>query len=111
MLSELHRSGLFSDATLGDKRIADLSMGQRRKLNLACLMASRANVLLLDEPANHLDPMSLEALEDALTTFNGAILAVSHDRRFMKKVASRIWRMEDGQIIDDLDAIQQINAG
>ena len=81
-----------------------LSMGQRRKLGLARLIASRANVLLLDEPTNHLNPLSLEALEDALMRFDGAILAVSHDRRFVRKVATRIWRIENGQLIDDLDA-------
>jgi macrolide transport system ATP-binding/permease protein len=102
LLAELHRSGLFSDATLGEKRVRDLSVGQRRKLGLACLVASRANVLLLDEPTNHLDPLSLEALEDALLHFPGTILAVSHDRRFVEKVASRIWRIEHGQLIEEI---------
>jgi macrolide transport system ATP-binding/permease protein len=102
LLTELHRSGLFSDATLGSKRIADLSVGQRRKLGLARIIGSRANVLLLDEPTNHLDPLSLEALEDALMDFQGAILAVSHDRRFVEKVATRIWRIEHGHLIEEL---------
>jgi macrolide transport system ATP-binding/permease protein len=102
LLAELHRSGLFSDATLGDKRVSDLSVGQRRKLGLACLVASRANVLLLDEPTNHLDPLSLEALEDALLHFPGTILAVSHDRRFVEKVASRIWRIERAQLVEEI---------
>jgi macrolide transport system ATP-binding/permease protein len=102
LLTELHRSGLFSDATLGSKRIADLSVGQRRKLGLARIIGSRANVLLLDEPTNHLDPLSLEALEAALMDFQGAILAVSHDRRFVEKVATRIWRIEHGHLIEEL---------
>jgi ATPase subunit of ABC transporter with duplicated ATPase domains len=102
LLAELHRSGLFSDATLGQKRIADLSVGQRRKLGLARIIGSQANLLLLDEPTNHLDPMSLEALEAALLEFEGAILAVSHDRRFVEKVATRIWRIENGILTEEL---------
>ena len=102
LLAELHRSGLFSDAVLGQKRIADLSVGQRRKLGLARIIGSQANLLLLDEPTNHLDPMSLEALEDALMEFDGAILAVSHDRRFVEKVATRIWHIENGVLTEEL---------
>lgn len=101
LLAELHRSGLFSDAALGHKRVGDLSAGQRRKLGLARLIASRANLLLLDEPTNHLDPLSLEALEEALLQFEGTMLAVSHDRRFVDKVATRIWRIEGGVLHDE----------
>jgi macrolide transport system ATP-binding/permease protein len=102
LLAELHRSGLFSDATLGQKRIAELSVGQRRKLGLARIIGSQATVLLLDEPTNHLDPLSLEALEAALMEFDGAILAVSHDRRFVEKVATRIWHIENGILTEEL---------
>lgn len=101
LLAELHRTGLFSDAALVRKKIAELSVGQRRKLGLARIIASRANLLLLDEPTNHLDPLSLEALEDALLNFDGAILAVSHDRRFVEKVATCIWRIENGQLLTE----------
>ena len=97
--AHLHRAGLFSDEHLGAKKVRDLSVGQRRKLNIARMIASRANVLLLDEPTNHLDPVSIEALEDALLDFDGAILAVSHDRRFIDKVASRVWHIENDRII------------
>ncbi|MEL7432890.1 MAG: ABC-F family ATP-binding cassette domain-containing protein [Chloroflexota bacterium] len=99
LLAELHRSGLFSDASLAQKRVADLSVGQRRKLGLARLVASQANLLLLDEPTNHLDPLSIEALEDALLSFGGTILAVSHDRRFINKVATQVWHIENHQLI------------
>lgn len=101
LLAALHRSGLFSDAALGRKRVAELSVGQRRKLGLARLIASRANLLLLDEPTNHLDLISLEALEDSLLNFEGTMLAVSHDRRFVEKVATRIWRIENGLLFDE----------
>jgi len=96
--AELHRSGLFSDATLLQKRVDALSVGQRRKLGLARIIAAQANLLLLDEPTNHLDPLSLEALEEALIDFPGTILAVSHDRRFVERVATRIWNLEDGKL-------------
>lgn len=101
LLSELHRSGLFSDATLGQKTVHALSVGQRRKLGLARIIGSRANVLLLDEPTNHLDLISLEALESALLRFQGAMLAVSHDRRFIEKVATRIWQIKDGVLMEE----------
>jgi macrolide transport system ATP-binding/permease protein len=94
LMAELHRSSLFADAALVKKQVKDLSVGQRRKLGLACIIASKANLLLLDEPTNHLDPLSLEALEEALIGFEGTILAVSHDRRFVEKVATRVWEIK-----------------
>lgn len=99
LLTRLHKSGLFRDSHLAQKSVADLSLGQRRKLGLACLIHRRANVLLLDEPTNHLDLMSLEALEDALTQFDGAILAATHDRWFIENVATQVWRLVDGALV------------
>jgi ATPase subunit of ABC transporter with duplicated ATPase domains len=104
LLAELHRNGLFTDASLPYKTVGDLSVGQRRKLALARIIASRANVLLLDEPTNHLDLLSLEALEAALRDFSGAMLAVSHDRWFIERVATHIWRLEDGKL-----SVEQVN--
>ena len=63
------------------------------------MIHSRANLLLLDEPTNHLDLLSLEALERALLAFPGAILAATHDRAFIEKVATTIWRLRDGRLI------------
>jgi macrolide transport system ATP-binding/permease protein len=99
LLTRLHRSGLFRDAHLSSKTVADLSLGQQRKLGLACLIHSQANVLLLDEPTNHLDLMSLEALEKSLLDFDGAILAATHDRWFIDNVATQIWRLDKGRLI------------
>lgn len=101
LLTLLHRCGLFRDAHLAGKSVADLSLGQRRKLGLACLIHAQANVLLLDEPTNHLDLMSLEALEQALKQFEGAILAATHDRWFIENVATQVWRLVDEQLIMD----------
>lgn len=100
LLAELHRSGLFSDVGLGKKRVGDLSAGQRRKLALARLIASGANLLLLDEPTNHLDFPSMEALETALIHFPGAVLAVSHDRRFIDRVATHLWNLSTDGVIN-----------
>lgn len=100
--AQLHRSGLWTDGDLLSRKVADLSVGQRRKLGLARIIASRANLLLLDEPTNHLDFMSLEALESGLRDFDGTLIAVSHDRWFIERIATQIWRLDDGKLIIDV---------
>ncbi len=72
------------------KRIADLSGGEKGRVSLAKLMLSEANFLILDEPTNHLDMVSKEVLENALNSYEGTVLYVSHDRYFMNRTASRI---------------------
>ena len=73
-----------------NKKVEMLSGGEKARLTLAKLLLSRMNLLVLDEPTNHLDIPSREALEDALLQFDGTILAVSHDRYFVRKLATRI---------------------
>ena len=72
------------------KQISVLSGGERSRLFLCCLLEEKPELLFLDEPTNHLDIESREVLEDALADYNGAILAVSHDRYFIEKCQSRI---------------------
>ena len=72
------------------KQVAVISGGEAARLTLAKLSLKKVNVLLLDEPTNHLDISSREVLEDALEHFPGTIIAVSHDRFFIKKLATRI---------------------
>lgn len=72
------------------KEIRVLSGGERARLVLAKLMQKKVNLLLLDEPTNHLDIESREALEEALLSFDGTIVAVSHDRYFIQKIATRM---------------------
>jgi ATP-binding cassette, subfamily F, member 3 len=78
-----------------EKPLDGLSGGERRRLSLAILVASDANVLILDEPTNHLDLESREALEDALQSFPGSLLLVSHDRALLDAVGSRTVAIED----------------
>lgn len=73
-----------------DKPISALSGGERARLTLAKLMLRPVNLLLLDEPTNHLDIGSREALETALAAFDGTVVAVSHDRYFIDRIATRI---------------------
>ena len=79
--------------------IGRLSGGERRRLYLLSILMSAPNVLLLDEPTNDLDVMTLSILEDYLETFPGPILAVSHDRFFLDKLAGQIFSVDgDGQV-------------
>ena len=75
------------------KSVDTLSGGEKAKLCLLKLMLSGANVLLLDEPTNHLDIPSREALENAVASFEGTVIAVSHDRYFINKLATKIFRL------------------
>jgi ATP-binding cassette subfamily F protein 3 len=88
---------LFSGADV-EKQLSDISGGEQRRLSLAILVASGANVLVLDEPTNHLDIESREALEDALTEFEGTVLLVSHDRALLEAVGSRTLVCEGGRL-------------
>lgn len=72
------------------KRIRDLSGGERGRMSLAKLMLSNSNFLILDEPTNHLDMVSKEILENALISYEGTVLFVSHDRYFINKTCTRI---------------------
>ena len=78
--------------------IGNLSYGERARLVLARLVLSGVNFLLLDEPLNHLDIPSREQFEEALENFNGAVLAVVHDRYFVEQFAKRIWALHDGTL-------------
>ncbi len=82
-----------------EKPLAGLSGGERRRLSLAVLVSSGANVLILDEPTNHLDVESREALEDALRSFDGSLLLVSHDRALLDAVGSRTLAIEGGRVV------------
>ena len=81
-----------------NKKVKELSGGLRAKLELALLESRRGNVLFLDEPTNHLDLPAREALEEALKRFDGTILFVSHDRRFIEAIANKIALIENNEL-------------
>lgn len=87
----------FTDVTVF-KQISVLSGGERSRLYLCCLLEENPDLLYLDEPTNHLDIHSRDILENALTDFTGAILAVSHDRYFIDKLADRVLGFHDREV-------------
>ncbi len=80
--------------------IGSLSGGERARVALALLTLSRANLLVLDEPTNHLDVESIEAIEDAIDGYDGTVLLVTHDRAVLRGLATRVWEIRDGELID-----------
>lgn len=82
------------------KQISSLSGGERGRVSLAKLMLSEANFLILDEPTNHLDIASKEILEEALNSYTGTVLYVSHDRYFINQTATRIMDLTNQAIVN-----------
>ncbi len=83
-----------------DVSFADLSGGYKRRVLLARTLVSEPDLLLLDEPTNHLDIESIEWLEEFLLDFRGAVLFITHDRRFLQTLATRIIELDRGRLTD-----------
>jgi len=81
-----------------DKKIRVLSGGERARVALARLLISPGNVMLMDEPTNHLDLDSSESLAESLRSYDGTLLFVSHNRSFVRKLATRIWDVSGGKV-------------
>jgi ATP-binding cassette subfamily F protein 3 len=94
----LLRNFLFTRGDL-EKKVANLSGGERNRLQLATLMKLKPNFLILDEPTNHMDIPAREAIEEALYDFEGSILVVSHDRYFLDKIVDRVVELEDRDLV------------
>jgi ATP-binding cassette subfamily F protein 3 len=94
----LGRFGFSGDEA--QRRADTLSGGERARVALAMLMLSRANLLILDEPTNHLDVESIEELEDAIDSYDGTVLLVSHDRALLRTLTTRVWVLHDRHITD-----------
>lgn len=82
------------------KPIKVLSGGERARLCLAGLLLSACNVLILDEPGNHLDVETLEAMAEALLGYQGTIIFTSHDRYFVRRIATQVIEVQDGRVAD-----------
>jgi len=85
------------------KRVKDLSGGERNRVHLARTLKQGANVLLLDEPSNDLDVNTLRALEDAILAFAGTVLVISHDRWFLDRIATHIMAFEGDSRVEFLE--------
>jgi len=81
------------------KKVGNLSGGEKNRLNLALMLKEGANVLLLDEPTNDLDVNTLRALEEGIDEFAGCALVISHDRWFLDRVCSHLLAFEDGEVV------------
>jgi ATP-binding cassette subfamily F protein 3 len=83
---------------VADKKVSVLSGGERTRLALCQLLLSPSNFLILDEPTNHLDIQSKEVLKNALKSYEGTFVVVSHDREFLEGLTNRIWEIEDQKL-------------
>jgi len=97
-----------------DRRISVLTSGERKQLELARVLISPSPTLLLDEPINHLDIPSRASFEQAMTAFEGTVLAVVHDRYFIRQFATGVWAVENGTVrgyvdLDDYQRVRQPN--
>ena len=95
----LAKFGLRADHV--ERSVDELSPGERTRAGLALLQACGTNVLVLDEPTNHLDLAAIEQLEQALETYDGALLLVTHDRRMLQNVRlDRSWVVDNGRVVE-----------
>ena len=97
---EYQCTSILNQLGLGDyeQKIAQLSGGQKRRVALACALAAEAEVLILDEPTNHIDSEMVDWLEGYLKRFQGALLMVTHDRYFLERVVNRIVELDHGKL-------------
>ena len=90
-----------------DKRVSVLSGGERARLGMACLMLSPYNVLALDEPTNHMDIRSKDILKQALKSFDGTLIVVSHDRDFLDGLVDKLYEFRDGNVKEHLGSVAE----
>ncbi|HRO66839.1 MAG TPA: ATP-binding cassette domain-containing protein, partial [Pseudobdellovibrionaceae bacterium] len=81
-----------------EKKVKVLSGGEKARVALGQILLSKSSLLLLDEPTNHLDFDTVESLTSALASYEGSLVVVSHDRGFIRRIATKILAIEDGRI-------------
>jgi ATP-binding cassette subfamily F protein 3 len=89
-----------------DKKVAVLSGGERARLAMAKLILKPYNLLALDEPTNHMDLLSKDVLKQALLSYDGTLIIVSHDRDFLDGLVSKVYEFKDGRVREHLGGIQ-----
>ncbi|MBI4185659.1 ABC-F family ATP-binding cassette domain-containing protein [Candidatus Berkelbacteria bacterium] len=90
---------------LATRPLRILSGGQQARFKLALTFAQEPEFLILDEPTNHVDPPTWEAIVDAVKGFSGTVLAVTHDRAFIDAIAEKLWVIEDRKIVEELGTL------
>ena len=90
-----------------DKRVGVLSGGERARLGMAKLMLQNHNLLALDEPTNHLDIKSKDILKQALKSFDGTLIVVSHDRDFLEGLVDKLYEFRDGKVREHLGGVKE----
>ena len=93
--SMLNKAGMENH----DKKMTDLSGGERKRVALAAVMVKDSNLLILDEPTNHMDNDIIEWLEEQLILYKGAVFMITHDRYFLERVTDKICEIENGRLI------------
>lgn len=90
---------LYMDQYQIDKKIRILSGGERVKTAMAKVLVSETNMLILDEPTNHMDIYTMEGLEKLLGSYNGTLVVISHDRKLIENLADTVYEVKNGKII------------
>ena len=95
---------MFSGDSI-DKKVSVLSGGEKTRLAMVKLLLKPVNLLILDEPTNHLDIKSKDVLKDALRSFDGTLILVSHDRDFQKGLTKKVFEFKDKRVIEHFETI------
>jgi ATP-binding cassette subfamily F protein 3 len=90
-----------------DKKVSVLSGGERTRLAMVKLLLEPVNLLILDEPTNHLDLKSKDVLKEALSTFEGTLILVSHDRDFLQGLSQKVFEFKDQRVIEHFETIDE----
>lgn len=95
---------MFSGDDL-EKKVSVLSGGEKTRLAMVKLLLEPVNLLILDEPTNHLDIKSKDVLKEALSTYDGTLILVSHDRDFLQGLSEKVFEFKDQRVIEHFETI------